>query len=140
MADRKSFWAWCLESEEPSDYDPDTSTTTDNDLIKVSLVAGTWYRFVWDVACRHEGLLNIFDQTITEVAKTEISRHADGTCTDATIEYRPTSTGNHLERARVGGHWGFQRFRQSMSLAHDAVIGAQSLRYLSLCARWSGSV
>ena len=38
------------------DYDPDTSTTTDNDLIKVSPVAGTWYRFVWDVACRHEGL------------------------------------------------------------------------------------
>ena len=41
--------------------DTSSTFTGDYDAIKVALQASTRYRFVWDVACLHEGSIGIFD-------------------------------------------------------------------------------
>ena len=67
-----------------------STSTTDFDWVKVALVAGTRYRFVWDVACLHEGIIyGIFSSQGSHVGPMSISRETDGWCTDLTIEFTP---------------------------------------------------
>ena len=67
-----------------------STSTRDFDWVKVALVGGTRYRFVWDVACLHEGMVfGIFSSTGTHVGQTSIARETDGHCTDLTIEFTP---------------------------------------------------
>ena len=69
-----------------------STSTSDSDWVKVALVAGTRYRFVYDVACLHEGMVfGIFSSTGTHVTPVSISRETDGWCTDLTIEFTPPS-------------------------------------------------
>ena len=69
-----------------------STSTTDFDWVKVALVAGTRYRFVWDVACLHEGIIyGIFSSQGSHVGPMSISRETDGWCTDLTIEFTPPS-------------------------------------------------
>ena len=67
-----------------------STSTRDFDWVKVALVAGTRYRFVWDVACLHEGMIyGIFSSQGSHVGPMSISRETDGWCTDLTIEFTP---------------------------------------------------
>ena len=67
-----------------------STSTRDFDWVKVALVAGTRYRFVWDVACLHEGIIyGIFSSQGSHVGPMSISRETDGWCTDLTIEFTP---------------------------------------------------
>ena len=67
-----------------------STSTRDFDWVKVALVAGTRYQFVWDVACLHEGILyGIFSSQGSHVGPMSISRETDGWCTDLTIEFTP---------------------------------------------------
>ena len=67
-----------------------STSTRDFDWVKVTLVGGTRYRIVWDVACLHEGIIfGIFSSTGTHVSQTSIARETDGWCTDLTIEFTP---------------------------------------------------
>ena len=67
-----------------------STSTRDFDWVKVALVAGTRYRFVWDVACLHEGIIyGIFSSLGSHVGPMSISRETDGWCTDLTIEFTP---------------------------------------------------
>ena len=67
-----------------------STSTRDFDWVKVTLVGGTRYRIVWDVACLHEGIIfGIFSSTGTHVSQTSIARETDGHCTDLTIEFTP---------------------------------------------------
>ena len=69
-----------------------SKTTRDFDWVKVALVANTRYRFVWDVACLHEGtIFGIFSSTGTHVSQMSISRETDGWCTNLTVEFTPPS-------------------------------------------------
>ena len=77
-----------------------STSTTDVDAIKVTaLQANTRYRIVWDVACLHEGIIeylpNPFGSNANALRQT-ISRETDGFCTDLTIEFTPTTGGEHF--------------------------------------------
>ena len=71
----------------PAAQRPKTTT-----LIKVALQSGvTRYRFVWDVACLHEGLIYILNSAADICGPNDeslnswtISRETDGWCTDLT--------------------------------------------------------
>ena len=76
--------------------------TADSDWIKVALQANTRYQFVWDVACLHEGIIDIFDPGYDTSDPNDeslnswtISRETDGWCTDLTIEFTPTLGGDY---------------------------------------------
>ena len=67
-----------------------STNTRDFDWVKVTLVGGTRYRIVWDVACLHEGIVfGVFSSTGTHVSQTSIARETDGWCTNLTIEFTP---------------------------------------------------
>ena len=67
-----------------------STSTTDFDWVKVALQSGVTYRFVWDVACLHEGIIyGIFSSQGSHVGPMSISRETDGWCTDLTIEFTP---------------------------------------------------
>ena len=79
--------------------EPNASSTTtgDFDTIKVALQSGVTYRFVWDVACLHEGIIRyIADTNIPWVLRQTISRETDGWCTDLTVEFTPPTSGDHF--------------------------------------------
>ena len=71
-----------------------STSTSDTDWVKVALVAGTRYRFVWDVACLHEGVIGIRDSEI--LVEASISRETDGWCTDLTVEFTPPVGGDYF--------------------------------------------
>ena len=76
-----------------------STSTTDFDAIRVAaLQANTRYRYVWDVACLHEGIIeylaNPFDVAANALQQA-ISRETDGWCTDLTVEFTPTTDGDH---------------------------------------------
>ena len=74
-----------------------STTTRDFDTIKVALQANTQYRIVWDVACRHEGIIRGIDDTNRPwVLRQTISRETDGWCTDLTIEFTPPLGGDYF--------------------------------------------
>ena len=74
-----------------------STNTTDRDAVKVALVAGTRYRFVWDVACLHEGMItSIFGPTGVIPVAASIDRETDGWCTDLTIEFTPPTSGDYF--------------------------------------------
>ena len=69
--------------------DTSSTFTGDADAIKVALQANTRYRFVWDVACLHEGTIGIFDSANEIFVQGTISRETDGWCTNVTVEFTP---------------------------------------------------
>ena len=74
-----------------------STSTRDFDWVKVALVAGTRYRFVWDVACLHEGIIfGIFSSFGAHTSQVAISRETDGWCTDLTIEFTPPLGGDYF--------------------------------------------
>ncbi len=74
-----------------------STSTTDLDTIKVALQANTRYRFVWDVACLHEGMIpSIFGPTGVIPVAASISRETDGWCTDLTYEFTPLLGGDYF--------------------------------------------
>ena len=74
-----------------------SSTDTDDaDAIKVALQANTRYRFVWDVACLHEGAIGIFNRDSEIFVDASISRETDGWCTDLTVEFTPPVGGDYF--------------------------------------------
>ena len=74
-----------------------STSTRDFDWVKVALVANTRYRFVWDVACLHEGIIfGIFSSFGAHVSQTSIARETDGWCTDLTIEFTPPFSNDYF--------------------------------------------
>ena len=72
---------------------PQSTFTDDHDWIRVKdLQLNTNYRIVWDVACRHEGIIEaLYFEVGSSVPLTyaEIERETDGWCTDLTTVFRP---------------------------------------------------
>ena len=73
--------------------DSTSSDTDDADMFRVLLTNNILYRFEWDVACVHEGIiLGIFnDNEVSKVSETSVSR-IHTTCTNVTVEFTPTTT------------------------------------------------
>ena len=65
------------------------TSTEDADAIKVTLQANTRYRFVWDVACLHEGTIGILNSANDIFVQGTIWRETDGWCTNVTVEFTP---------------------------------------------------
>ena len=75
-----------------------STNTRDFDWVKVALQANTRYRFVWDVACLHEGIIQYLANPFSPDANAlqqAISRETDGWCTDLTIEFTPPVGGDY---------------------------------------------
>ena len=73
-----------------TDVNPDSSVTSDVDLIRVPLEAGATYEIVYDVACLHEGkIVGIHDPDGIMIPDTEknLDRQTDGYCTNLTTEF-----------------------------------------------------
>ena len=73
-----------------TDVNPDSSVTSDVDLIRVTLEAGATYEIVYDVACLHEGkIVGIHDPDGMMIPDTEktLDRQTDGHCTNLTTEF-----------------------------------------------------
>ena len=73
-----------------TDVNPDSSVTSDVDLIRVTLAAGATYEIVYDVACLHEGkIVGIHDPDGMMIPDTEktLDRQTDGYCTNLTTEF-----------------------------------------------------
>ena len=73
-----------------TDVNPDSSVTSDVDLIRVPLEAGATYEIVYDVACLHEGkIVGIHDPDGMMIPDTEktLDRQTDGHCTNLTTEF-----------------------------------------------------
>ena len=99
-----------------------STNTRDFDWVKVALQANTRYRFVWDVACLHEGIIQYLANPFSPDANAlqqAISRETDGWCTDLTIEFTPPVGGDYyiyvsargsdfpeVERLPFEGVWG----------------------------------
>ena len=67
-----------------------SSATDDVDWIRVALRANVHYRFVYDVACLHEGIIEgIYDSdgALVPDSGSSIARKTDGTCTDLTMAF-----------------------------------------------------
>ena len=74
-----------------------STSTRDFDWVKVALVANTRYRFVWDVACLHEGIIfGIFSSFGAHMSQVAISSETDGHCTALTIEFTPPFSTDHF--------------------------------------------
>ncbi len=73
--------------------DSTSSFTDDADMFRVLLKRNTLYRFEWDVACVHEGIiLGIFDDNADpQVSETSVSR-IHTTCTNVTVEFTPITS------------------------------------------------
>ena len=73
--------------------DSTSSYTDDADMFRVLLTNNTLYRFEWDVACVHEGIiLGIFnDNEVSQVSETSVSR-IHNTCDNVIVEFTPTVT------------------------------------------------
>ena len=73
-----------------TDVNPDSSVTSDVDLIRVALEEGATYEIVYDVACLHEGtIVGIHDPDGMMIPDTEktLDRQTDGYCTNLTTEF-----------------------------------------------------
>ena len=73
-----------------TDVNPDSSVTSDVDLIRVLLEAGATYEIVYDVACLHEGkIVGIHNSNGIMIPDTEktLDRQTDGHCTNLTTEF-----------------------------------------------------
>ena len=73
-----------------TDVNPDSSVTSDVDLIRVTLQANIKYEIVYDVACLHEGkIVGIHDPDGMMIPDTEktLDRQTDGYCTNLTTEF-----------------------------------------------------
>ena len=73
-----------------TDVNPDSSVTSDVDLIRVALEEGATYEIVYDVACLHEGkIVGIHDPDGIMIPDTEktLDRQTDGYCTNLTTEF-----------------------------------------------------
>ena len=73
--------------------DSTSSFTDDVDMFRVLLTRNILYRFEWDVACVHEGIiLGIIDGNQNpQVSETSVSR-IHTTCTNVTVEFTPNIT------------------------------------------------
>ena len=81
-----------------TDVNPDSSVTSDVDLIRVTLEAGATYEIVYDVACLHEGkIVGIHDPDSMMIPDTEktLDRQTDGHCTNLTTEFISPSNDNY---------------------------------------------
>ena len=81
-----------------TDVNPDSSVTSDVDLIRVTLEAGATYEIVYDVACLHEGkIVGIHDPDGMMIPDTEktLDRQTDGHCTNLTTEFISPSNDNY---------------------------------------------
>ena len=81
-----------------TDVNPDSSVTSDVDLIRVPLEAGATYEIVYDVACLHEGkIVGIHDPDGMMIPDTEktLDRQTDGHCTNLTTEFISPSNDNY---------------------------------------------
>ena len=86
--------------------DPDDTATDDVDWIRVALRGNVPYRFVYDVACRHEGIIEgVYTSAGTLVANSgaSISRRTDGTCTDLTMPFTPPAPGDYFVAVTARG-------------------------------------
>ena len=82
------------------------TATEDVDWIRVTLLGNVPYRFVYDVACRHEGIIEgVYTSAGTLVANSgaSINRRTDGTCTDLTMPFTPTSDGDYFVAVTARG-------------------------------------
>ena len=80
-----------------------STKTEDYDFVKVALQSGVTYRFVWDVACLHEGLIYILNSAAIFVALGSIERETDGWCTDLTVLYTPPTSSDYFIRLNARG-------------------------------------
>ena len=81
-----------------TDVNPDSSVTSDVDLIRVALEAGATYEIIYDVACLHEGkIVGIHDPDGMMIPDTEktLDRQTDGHCTNLTTEFISPSNDNY---------------------------------------------
>ena len=82
-----------------TETDASSTSTRDFDWVNVAdLVAGTRYRIVWNVACLHEGIIQYLADPFGTPGPLQqaISRETDGWCTDLTIEFTPTVSGDYF--------------------------------------------
>ena len=73
--------------------DSTSSNTDDADMFRVLLNKNNLYRFEWDVACVHEGIILgiIDDNHDPQVSETSVSR-IHNTCDNVIVEFTPTVT------------------------------------------------
>ena len=86
--------------------DNTSSATDDVDWIRVALRENVPYRFVYDVACRHEGIIEgVYTSAGILVANSgaSINRRTDGWCTDLTMPFTPTSDGEYFVAVTARG-------------------------------------
>ena len=89
-----------------TETDASSTSTRDFDAIEVSLQANTRYRFVWDVACLHEDIIEYLPNAFSDDAdalRQTISRETDGWCSDLTIEFTPTAGGDYYIHVSARG-------------------------------------
>ena len=85
-----------------------SSATDDVDWIRVALRANARYRFVYDVACLHEGIIEgIYDSdgALVPDSGSSIARKTDGTCTDLTMAFTAPGDGYHYVAVTARGSY-----------------------------------
>ena len=85
-----------------------SSATDDVDWIRVALRANVHYRFVYDVACLHEGIIEgIYDSdgALVPDSGSSIARKTDGTCTDLTMAFTAPGDGDYYVAVTARGSY-----------------------------------
>ena len=85
-----------------------SSATDDVDWIRVALSANVHYRFVYDVACLHEGIIEgIYDSdgALVPDSGSSIARKTDGTCTDLTMAFTAPGDGDYYVAVTARGSY-----------------------------------
>ena len=88
--------------------DPDDTATDDVDWVRASLLANVRYRFVYDVACLHEGIIEgIYDSdgALVPDSGSSIARKTDGTCTDLTMAFTAPGDGDYYVAVTARGSY-----------------------------------
>ncbi len=88
--------------------DPDDTATNDVDWVRVALRANAHYRFVYDVACLHEGIIEgIYDSdgALVPDSGSSIARKTDGTCTDLTMAFTAPGDGDNYVAVTARGSY-----------------------------------
>ena len=78
------------------------------DWIRVALRANVHYRFVYDVACLHEGIIEgIYDSdgALVPDSGSSIARKTDGTCTDLTMAFTAPGDGDYYVAVTARGSY-----------------------------------